>query len=217
MQDVAKERLDSVSIADLVPTQVTVGMREVNFKRRRWREMSSHKAAAYLSNHSIPVILGPGTRRYIVDHHHLTRALHDEGVKNVPASIVADMSALSVDEFWSTLESHRWVHPFDAKGKRCSYHDMPKTILGLTDDLFRSLAGALKRAGGYSKDKAPFSEFRWADFLRSRIARETVEGDFERALELALELAQSQEAMALPGWSGLASINALRCLDNLSD
>jgi hypothetical protein len=55
---------------------------------------------------------------------------------------------------------------------------MPKTVFDLTDDPFRSLAGALKRTGGYAKDKAPFSEFRWADFLRNRIARPTVEFDF---------------------------------------
>ena len=83
---------------------------------------------------------------------------------------------------------------------------MPKTILDLTDDLFRSLAGALKRAGGYVKNKAPFSEFRWADFLRSRISRETVDFDFDRALLLALNLAWSHEAKALPGWLGHAGV-----------
>ena len=49
-----------------------------------------------------------------------------------------------------------------------------------------------------------------ANFLRSRIARETIEYDFHRALALALDLAQSREAMALPGWLGLASIDAVR-------
>jgi hypothetical protein len=67
-------------------------------------------------------------------------------------------------------------------------------------DPFRSLAGALKRAGGYAKDKAPFSEFRWADFLRCRISRELVERHFGRALALAMNLAQSTDAASLPGW-----------------
>ena len=202
MKDIAQEHRKTASIADLAPTQVTVGMREVNFKRRRWCEKDSHKAASYLSGHSIPVILGPGTRRYIIDRHHLTRALHDEGVNKVPVSVVADMSTLSFDEFWSTLESRGCAHPFDDKGKRRSYDDMPKNVFDLTDDPFRSLAGALKRAGGYAKDKAPFSEFRWANFLRSRIEHEIVECDFDRALALAFDLAQSRQAMALPGWTG---------------
>jgi hypothetical protein len=208
MKSIAHEDLMTVSISDLAPTQITAGMREVEFKRRRWCEKHSHKAASYLSRHRIPVILGPGTRHYIIDHHHLMRALHEEGVTKVPACVVADMSALHFDEFWSTLESGRWAHPYDGEGRRRSYHDIPKSVSDLTDDLFRSLSGALKRAGGYAKNKTPFSEFRWADFLRSRIARETVEHDFDGALVLALNLAQSREAMALPGWLGPASENS---------
>ena len=38
----------------------------------------------------------------------------------------------------------------------------------LVDDPFRSLAGELRRVGGYAKDTTPFSEFLWADFLRRR-------------------------------------------------
>jgi hypothetical protein len=83
---------------------------------------------------------------------------------------------------------------------RCPYDDMPESVNDLTDDPYRSLAGALKRVGGYAKDKAPFSEFRWADFLRRRITRELVEHNFGRALALAMNLAQSTEAAALPGW-----------------
>ena len=77
---------------------------------------------------------------------------------------------------------------------------MPASVGELIDDPFRSLAGAVKRAGGYAKDKAPFSEFRWADFLRHRIPREMIERDFGRTLALAMNLSQSTEAAALPGW-----------------
>jgi hypothetical protein len=45
----------------------------------------------------------------------------------------------------------------------------------LIDDPFRSLAGELRRAGGFAKDTTPFSEFLWADFLRRRVKRKTVE------------------------------------------
>ena len=110
------------------------------------------------------------------------------------------MSMLGFDEFWTTLEDHNWTHPFDDEGRRRSYDNMPTSVDDLTDDPYRSLAGSLKRAGGYTKDKAPFSEFRWADFLRCRIPRELVERRFGRALALAMNLAQSADAAALPGW-----------------
>ena len=48
----------------------------------------------------------------------------------------------------------------------------------LKDDPFRSLAGALRRAGGFAKDTRPFSEFLWADFLRRRMDRRTVDKYF---------------------------------------
>ena len=72
----------------------------------------------------------------------------------------------------------------------------------MADDPFRSLAGALRRRGGYAKDTTPFSEFLWADFLRRRLARKDVEKDFEAALDEAFGLAKSPDADHLPGWCG---------------
>ena len=143
-------------------------MREVAYKRQRWRQKDRERAEHYLITHPIPVILGLESRHFILDRHHLTRALCDEGVVQVPISIVANESSLPHDEFWAVLERYYWVHPFDDKGERVAYRNIPKSISKLIDDPYRSLAGALKRAGGYTKDKSPFSEFRWADFLRSR-------------------------------------------------
>ncbi len=64
----------------------------------------------------------------------------------------------------------------------------------MADDPFRSLAGALRRKGGYAKDTTPFSEFLWADFLRRQIDRKEVEKNFEAALKTAVALAKKTEA-----------------------
>ena len=200
MSSIAQQHFESVPIAELRPTQVTVGMREVYFKRSRWRERYSREAAHYLSTHPFPAILGPGACHYLIDRHHLALALRNEGIWELPVSLVADMSGFGFDEFWTTLEDRNWTHPFDGEGRRCCYDDMPTSLDDLIDDPFRSLAGALKRAGGYAKDKAPFSEFRWADYLRFRIPHELVEHHFGRALALAMNLAQTAEAAVLPGW-----------------
>ena len=77
------------------------------------------------------------------------------------------------------------MHSYDDKGRLRPYKDLPKTVAELIDDPFRSLAGELRRAGGFAKDTTPFSEFLWADFLRRRVKRETVEADFKHALEKA--------------------------------
>jgi hypothetical protein len=94
------------------------------------------------------------------------------------------------------------MHAFDDKGRRRSHSDIPKSVSDLTDDPFRSLAGELRRAGGYAKDTTPFSEFLWADFLRRQIKRKAVEDNFSQALEKALQLAKSRDAGYLPGWCG---------------
>jgi hypothetical protein len=150
----------------------------------------------------IPVILGPKDRPYVIDHHHLARALHDEEVKKVLVTIVANLQRLEPDAFWFVLDNHSWMHPFDDAGRRHGCEDIPKSVKDLIDDPFRSLAGELRRVGGSAKDTMLFSEFLWADFLRRRMKRKMVETDFDRALEQALKLAKSEDADYLPGWCG---------------
>jgi hypothetical protein len=206
MSNVRDPILHPIPILSLRPTQMTVGMREVKEKRRRWRQhKSKKKQGELLGRHMIPVVHGPDGCHYIIDHHHLARALHDEGVENVLVTIIADLTMVDRDAFWLVLDSRRWVYPYDAKGVRHHYKDIPKSVTDLKDDPFRSLAGELRRAGGFAKDTTPFSEFLWADFFRRRLSRKNVAGDFEKAVEKALSLARSNEAVYLPGWCGPVS------------
>jgi hypothetical protein len=202
MTIVREPLIAAVAIGDLRPTQITVGLREVATKRKRWRELGAKKDQKFLGKHIIPVVLGPKQRPYVVDHHHLARALHDEGVKEVAITVGNNLSGLDRDAFWTVMDNRNWMHPYDAEGVRRPYRDIPKTVAELIDDPFRSLAGELRRAGGFAKDTTPFSEFLWADFLRRRVKRKLVEQDFDHAVEAALQLAKSQEAGYLPGWCG---------------
>jgi hypothetical protein len=194
--------LISVPIAELRPTQITVGYREVEEKRRRWREHDSEKKAAFLGSHMIPVLLGPKKKHYVIDHHHLARALQEEGEESVLVTVVADLHKLDKDAFWTVADHKAWVHPYDVTGVRVGFEDIPKAIADLADDPFRSLAGELRRAGGFAKDTTPFSEFLWADYLRRNLKRKAVERDFTKAVESALRLAKAPEAGYLPGWCG---------------
>jgi len=204
MATIREPVLIPVAIADLRPTQITVGMREVLEKRKRWRETGARKGGEFLGKHMIPVVLGPKQRHYVVDHHHLARALHEEGVKEVAVTVMSNLSKLDRDAFWTVMDNRNWMHPFDAEGRRRHYRDIPKSVTELVDDPFRSLAGELRRAGGFAKDTTPFSEFLWADFLRRRMKRKDVERDFDHAIEKALQLAKSIDAIYLPGWCGPA-------------
>src|SRR5262252_6527098 len=153
--------LQPVPIESLRPTQITVGMREVEEKRKRLRKQKPQKIGAFMGHHMIPVVLGPKKRHYVIDHHHLSLALYKEGLQDVLVTVVLDLSALDLDAFWTVLDH--------------------KSLVQLKDDPFRSLAGALRRAGGFAKEITPFSEFLWADFLRHRIKRKAVQSNFSVA------------------------------------
>jgi hypothetical protein len=191
-----------VHVADLRPTQMTIGFREVEIKRRQWRDADEEGRNKLLRRHVVPAVVGPKGRLYIVDHHHFTKALLEEKAGVVGVYIVADLENLPKEEFWSFLDNSEWCHAYDADGRRCELADIPKTLSELADDPFRSLVGELIRAGGCAKSHAPFFEFLWADFLRRRIKKTLVEKDFGSALVRALDLAKSADAKSLPGWSG---------------
>jgi hypothetical protein len=195
-------RLKPIAVADLRPTQMTVGLIEVAYKRRVWQEIADKDGPDFLGRHMVPVLLGPKGHPYVIDHHHLARARLDEGVEEVATTVVADLSSLDREAFWVVADNRGWCHPYDEDGVRRSFKDIPRTIAGLKDDPYRSLAGELRRAGGYAKETVPFTEFLWADFLRRCIKSKQVEEDFPTALARALKLAKSEKAKYLPGWCG---------------
>jgi hypothetical protein len=187
----------------LRPTQMTVGYEEVALKRQEWRERSPDDARRFLRDHRFPAVRGPGGHHYIVDHHHLGRALQEEKVDTVIVALLNDLSDLAKNEFWSVMDHNHWVHPYDAKGRRQDFADIPKRLKLLPDDPFRSLAAEVRRSGDFPKDTTPFSEFLWADFFRRRIPAATLRDDPAGALERANRLAQRREAAHLPGWAAI--------------
>jgi hypothetical protein len=194
--------INEVEIEALRPTQMTVGYREVQVKRRQWREAKDSERIKILGRHTVPVVLGPKSRPYVVDHHHFARALMEEGEKTLNVYILSDLRHVDKDGFWTVLDNFGWCHAYDHKGRRCELNDIPKSLADMADDPFRSLAGQLIRSGGFAKTDKPFSEFIWADFLRRRIDADLVKSEFATALSKALEIAKGQDARYLPGWCG---------------
>lgn len=191
-----------VPMDEIRPTQITLGFREIAQKREQWRKHMGKDRKAFLSRHTVPTVLGPKKRHYLIDGHHLTRAIADEGMDKMVVDVVADLSDLSRESFWVFLDNRSWCHPYDEDGSRRGFKSIPKALKDLRDDPYRSLASALRRAGGFAKDPTVFAEFLWADFLRKRIHKAAVEADFADAIVQALELARSKDAAYLPGWCG---------------
>src|ERR1700722_14472848 len=181
MANIREPKVHPVPILELRPTQMTVGMREVKEKRKRFREQKGKKQEELLGKHMMPVVVGPDKRFYVSDQHHLTRALHEEGVADILVTVIGDLRMVERDAFWGVMDNKRWVYPYDTKGERRPFKDLPKTITELKDDPVSSLAGELRRGGGFAKDTTPFSEVLWAALLRRLLPRKTVEDNFAKA------------------------------------
>lgn len=201
------DRTHETPLGGLRPTQMTVGYAEVLLKRQQWRALNASARRDFLVEHPLPAVVGPKGRHYVVDHHHLGRALLEEGVANVWLVVWADLSALAKDEFWIVLDHRQWVHPYDEHGRRQSFSNIPKNLISLADDPYRSLAAAVRMAGGFPKEQTPFAEFLWADFFRRRVPAKLLRDAPDSALASALQLAHDQAAMHLPGWAGSSGDN----------
>lgn len=192
-------------LAQLRPTQFSVGYTEVERKAAEWKKLKKKQRPQVLESHVFPAVLGPDEAYYIVDHHHLGIALIEEGQKEVWVTRLDDMSWLDPAVFWHTMEFRSWAYPYDHRGRRRDYADMPRKLTRMQNDPYRSLAGLVREGGGYAKDLAPFSEFLWADFFRQRVGARLIADEQPRATRMGIKLARSSDARYLPGWIGKAA------------
>jgi hypothetical protein len=201
-------RIDSslveVKLEDLRPTQMTVGFKEVDEKRKSWAKLKPASRRDAMRRELFPAVIGPKKTYYILDHHHTAVALVKEQSDTVAVGIVKDLSHLEREAFWIFLDHYSWVHPYDQHGCRQSLDKMPDEFTALKNDPYRSLAGDVRDAGGFAKSDAPYLEFLWANFFRDALPAKSLDADPKKALAKALALARSKECSHLPGWPGKA-------------
>lgn len=197
--------MKTVAIEDIHPTQLTHGLREIVRKTQFYESLSGQDLKMAIAEKPVPLVLGPGMAPFAIDHHHVATALRRAGIKTMPAVLVADLSRLSYQDFWLLMDNNRWTYPYTAAGHRKSFADIPVHVWDLEDDVYRSLAAAVRDAGGYEKTTVPLEEFRWADFFRTCLPRPQTEDEFLVIQRRAVKLAKSKAAAGLPGFVGKVS------------
>ena len=196
-------------------------MTEVWIKAEKLRDelhrRGERKFFKYLLKHDKeePVIIGPRGVFYITDHHHLARALYDIGESHTYCIIIDNLSGEGVDDFWRGMEDNNEAYLKDQDGNVITPSDLPTSIKDLSNDPFRSLAGAVREFCGFEKSANKSSsddylEFQWADYLRTHwsqtgIAAKDIDANFDKATQAALHLAAQKDAMSLPGYTGTIS------------
>jgi hypothetical protein len=162
-----------LKLEDVRVTQPTVGMAAV-WERvpKLEKAFQAGKLAQYRQKRTAPVILGPEGQFFITDRHHLSLAMHlsriPEQEKFLVAQIVADLSHLSVDDFWQTMQERQWVL-LKKLGKPIVAQELPRQISDLEDDPYRSLARYAAQANYFHKTEQSFLEFNYADQYRQSL------------------------------------------------
>jgi hypothetical protein len=113
------------------------------------------------------------------------------------------------------MEDSNEVYLKDQNGNAITPSDLPSSIKDLSNDPFRSLAGAVRESCGFEKsDKSSsaedYLEFQWAEYLRAHweqtgIPAKDIDTNFGNATDAALHLAAQKDAMSLPGYTGKIS------------
>jgi hypothetical protein len=190
-----------IKILDFKPTQMVFGQKEVDYRVEKIKKMNHEELRDYLHDRKVPIVSGPGKQTYLVDHHHLVRSCWESGIKEVPTQDLADLTQLSVKEFWEEMIKSHWVYPYDQIGN--GPHDivlLPQDIRGMADDPFRSLAWMAREAGAFQKSETPFAEFKWAAFYRKNLKGHPVTEGFPACLKEVLLLSKEPSAKHLPGY-----------------
>lgn len=184
------QQLCKIELDNLHPTQFSVGMYEVHEKADAFRKMTNDDLKDDLNHNPEPIVIGPGGKMYIIDHHHLARSLYQMNadlkakgkpvlLKHTYAIVIENKSDISsTTEFWNFMEKNNWAYPYNNKGIHSAPVTLEKvhTVMDLEDDPFRTLAGetrckvkedCTKKQWFKPANAAPFVEFLWAKVFRS--------------------------------------------------
>lgn len=194
----------SCQVSNLHPTQFSVGLRVVKEKEYKLSQLQNPKDLdKFLTKNPEPIVIGPSGQIYILDHHHLARALSELGIQSTYCQIQKDLSSLNETDFWSEMSRNGWDYLYDENGKGpLPATSLPKNVQEMRDDPYRSLAKAVQDAGGFDETTELYAEFKWADFFRTRIQVGQTDADFQSATDEGIILAESPEAKQLPGYHG---------------
>jgi hypothetical protein len=189
-------------VLDLKPTQVYVGMKSVAVKTHFFENASDEERHEYLRKNPVPIIKGPNSEFYMIDHHHLSRSLFESEHSKLYIKIIFDWSDLSVPEFWEKMEKNGFAYLLNKEGHKIPYTVVPSNVTSLEDDIFRSLAYFAREKGAFEKSTIPFAEFKWAAYYRKFLTEEDLKEHWHRSLKKAIELSLDKDAAHLPGYVG---------------
>lgn len=191
-----------IGIDALHPTQGGVGQIQVDETQATLAGMSAKQLDKLMKKKEIPVVIAPDGSYWLVDRHHLTKALWQQGVKDARVKVIGRLQDKA--NFWSQMQNNHWAWLKDEKGQPLTPEQLPSSIDKQPDYPYRTLAGLLQNAGYFRKDKQVyFVEFAWASWLGKQMQWMPVDSaNLAARLQQAKRLACGSDASDLPGYPG---------------
>jgi hypothetical protein len=203
----ALDQVCAVNAHDIHPTQFVVGLKEIEAREPKYRDMKPKKLEREIEENAAPAIRGPNGLLYIVDHHHLAYILIAIGRPMMYVHLIGDWTGRSEAEFENYMagtlndiaKNHSYL--YDQNNVLRPFSSLPGQIDQLADDPYRSLAYFIKKKDCIGDPKQNYAEFAWAQFFRKSINKEEIDNDFNKAVDDACVAAKSPAAKQahLPG------------------
>jgi hypothetical protein len=194
-----------VKVRQLQPTQWCVGLAEVLHRHADFSGESPRERRRYLRGKPAPLVRSGDGELWMVDRHHRLRALIEvDPHSSAFGYVVLQIESGDRSHVLRALRERGWLYLYDGRGQGPQPPEqLPKRLLDLHDDPYRSLVWKLKQESVISAAPLiPFHEFRWGAWLRTRPLPPFSSRRLEPALPAARALARSSAASQLAGWRG---------------
>lgn len=189
----------------LRPLQGAVGQEEVRNKKEDIE--IGKKTRLDLAFDPIKLVRGPDGL-YVTDHHHGAKAWIEAGQTMGTCVIQSDTMSIDPKQFWADLKNLKLVRLANEKGETITETQLPRKLMDLPDDPYRTLAWMVRKRDGFCRalmqGNTEFAEFKWADWMRTRpeLPYKEVKASPKKMRAKALELAKGPLAAGLPGYRG---------------
>lgn len=194
-----------VAVAELRPTQMCVGLAEVQHRVRDFTGEPLKQRRSYLRRKPVPLVLNGAGHLWMVDRHHRLRALLQvDGGATAFGYVVLELATRDDHLTLQELQQRGWLYLYNRRGDGpLPPEALPQQLTRLQDDAYRSLVWRLKREGYIGgAPLVPFHEFRWGAWLRGCDLPPFHSLYLAPALPAARRLVCSRAAAALEGWRG---------------
>ncbi|OUR99785.1 hypothetical protein A9Q84_01795 [Halobacteriovorax marinus] len=197
--------LSFIGLNKLHPGQFAIGKAVIAKKIKEVEKaFKKGKIKKYLKKKWAPVVLGPDRMYWLLDRHHTSYSILKSDIpqlhKGLYVELLADWSHLNFNDFKERMISKKYVYLLGVDFEEGDFFDLPKSLVELNDNPFRSLAYYARKKGCFAKVKVPFLEFLWGQFFYD-LGVEIENGNFEAPIKKALKLCHQSSASKLPGYT----------------